>query len=526
MVWVAGCTSPGGTTDSATGPTGEPGTTDPTGTTGPTGEPGTTGTTGPDEDGEVALHGAVQKGPFILGASVTVSPLTAQGEPTGQQFEAPTLNDLGEFSVGAVPAGPVALLATGYHFDEIRGGLSTAPLSLRALHRAGMNATTINLHVLGHLAEPRARKLVAGGASVDDALAQAEGEVVAALGVGKAGFALAGPAAQASVVGADTDDNAYVFALSAVLAQAAHLADPGAPDAALQALLNQAAQDLADDAAIAPALQTQLAAAETALAADGVKLALATYLAGLGLPGQPPDFARILDQDHDGIANADDNCDFTANPAQDDQDGDGVGDACDDCPQSGVDMDGDGYDDGCDNCPAVFNPEPPQDAMPMVGIKSDTDGDGLGNACDSCPRSPGAGAIEGENCCDPRVGGCVKDAGSTLFWACIPVADGLRFECVNVAQSCDAYDSCLGCDSSTCVAPGGIANNCQVGSCDCNKWSCSAAWCTLGDACKFGNTCIPWYLPGEAPPGLEDLGICVLADAAPCAGKVGRECAG
>ena len=493
---------------------------------------GTTSASDTEPTGEGAalkLHGVAQKGPFVLGASISVSPLTNTGQPTGQQFEVPTSNNGGEFSVDGVPLGPVALLASGYHYDEIRGGPSMAPLTLRALHRVSDDATTVNIHVLSHLSEQRARMLIAEQVTVEDAVTLADTEVVAALKIGKPGFALAGASAEASVLGPDTDDNAYLFAISAVVMQAAYTMDPEAADAAVQTLLNQLAADLAGDGTLDDdALLDRLAAAETELAAEPVRAALADYMTGLGLPGAPPDFARILDQDHDGLANSEDNCPFVVNVDQVNADGDDRGDACDACPDSGVDMDGDGYDDGCDNCPAVANPEPPQEAMPQFGVISDTDQDGLGNACDFCPRSKGRGDDPDDVCCDPRGGGCAKDPGSTLTWAC--VKKDATFDCESVFSGlCGAYEQCLGCYEAPCMPAGAIRPNpaCNEGGCKCDAVNCISEWCTLGDECLFGNTCVPYYGPGEAPdPTLENLGVCLDADNGPCVGKSALECLG
>lgn len=491
---------------------------------------GTTSATEPEPTGggALTLHGVAQKGPFVLGASISVSPLTATGQPTGQQFEVPTSNDVGEFSVDGVPLGPVALLANGYHYDEIRGGPSMAPLTLRALHRVGDDATTVNIHVLSHLSEQRARMLIAEQVTVEDALALADAEVVATLGIGKPGFSLAGAAAEASVLGPDTDDNAYLFAVSAVVMQAAYTADPEAADAAVQTLLNQLAADLAGDGTLDDeGLRSRLAAAETALPAEQVRAALADYMAGLGLPGTPPDFARILDQDHDGLANSDDNCPFAANVDQADADGDLRGDACDACPDSGVDMDGDGYDDGCDNCPMIANPDPPQEAMPPLGPISDTDQDGLGNVCDFCPNSAGRGDSPDDVCCDPRGGDCVSDPGSTVVLVCRPV--GASFTCDKVPPNfCGAYEECL-CNHRPCAPKGAIVSNpnCGESGCKCDEHSCIAEWCTVGgNTCKYGNTCVAYYKQGEVPdPSLVDLGLC-LADDGTCAGKSALECLG
>ena len=58
----------------------------------------------------------------------------------------------------------------------------------------------------------------------------------------------------------------------------------------------------------------------------------------------------MVDDDQDGVINADDNCPFVANLDQHDEDADGYGDACDLCPL-GVetrDSDCDGVGDSCD----------------------------------------------------------------------------------------------------------------------------------------------------------------------------------
>ena len=87
-----------------------------------------------------------------------------------------------------------------------------------------------------------------------------------------------------------------------------------------------------------------------------------TWAVRWDIPFQP------ADSDHDGVADATDNCRFVVNPDQIDQDHDGIGDACDPTPVA--DADYDGIPDQVDNCPLVPNPD-----------QADANGDGRGDAC-------------------------------------------------------------------------------------------------------------------------------------------------
>ncbi len=84
------------------------------------------------------------------------------------------------------------------------------------------------------------------------------------------------------------------------------------------------------------------------------------------------DACEDMDDDNDGIDDANDNCRFTPNPEQIDRDDDGIGYACDLCRDQAnpdqSDYDGDGIGDACD---------------------SDDDNDGYPDSVDDRPKSVG-----------------------------------------------------------------------------------------------------------------------------------------
>src|SRR3712207_5309280 len=58
------------------------------------------------------LSGSIQKGPFILGTTVSISVLDAALAPTTETVLTQTTNDSGEFSATGLPVAPVQFEAT------------------------------------------------------------------------------------------------------------------------------------------------------------------------------------------------------------------------------------------------------------------------------------------------------------------------------------------------------------------------------------------------------------------------------
>lgn len=295
------------------------------------------GSAGCDDGGEdgatYTVEGSVQKGPFVVGSSVQASPLDDAMNPTGTIFSTETLNDRGEFELTFTASGPVALEGSGYYYNEVTGNLSESTLTLRAFfvpEGAGVQQAYINM--VTHLTIQRIEALMEEGAAFTDAVAQAEQELCDGLRLTVPDYEPSASGVELNVMGGDTDDNAYLLSVGAVMIQTAALRE-GSIEGNLQELLNTMARDLADGA-LEPALFDEVGAALLALDPRRVQRLLATRFDELGITDDVPDMGRVLDQDRDGIVNNDDLCPRDAAAAQTDSDGDGIGDDCDECPDT------------------------------------------------------------------------------------------------------------------------------------------------------------------------------------------------
>jgi hypothetical protein len=161
------------------------------------------------------LGGYVQKGPFSIGATLTIGELNANFGQTGKTFNTTIQDNSGRFEIRSITlASPVVeVRASGFYFDEVAGTLSAAPLELSAL--ANLNqAATLNINVLAHLEESRVRTLLDQKVAFAEAKRRAQTEVLAIFDIQ--------PGAQAVLseqldITADGTGNAALLAVSVIL---------------------------------------------------------------------------------------------------------------------------------------------------------------------------------------------------------------------------------------------------------------------------------------------------------------------
>lgn len=104
--------------------------------------------------------------------------------------------------------------------------------------------------------------------------------------------------------------------------------------------------------------------------------------------------------------------------------------------------------------------------------------------------------------------------------------------CHPLLQDCSAGEACYPVDSEFVCAPdvsgdmGAFGDPCRfINACDAGAvciggaqvpgclgdTGCCTPLCDASDpACPGGTTCTNWYVEGEAPPGYEDVGVCVI----------------
>lgn len=133
------------------------------------------------------LTGFAQKGQFVKGSQVTAFAIGSDLVATGESFPANISDDLGAFGIAGKTAAPFfELRAEGYYFNELEGTTSSSPLYLEAFVRSDDGKANINLMTTA--IRPRVKKLIKEGKTFDQAVSQAQKELLNSIGfTGSAG---------------------------------------------------------------------------------------------------------------------------------------------------------------------------------------------------------------------------------------------------------------------------------------------------------------------------------------------------
>ena len=157
------------------------------------------------------FSGYAQKGPFVIGSSVTISELNANLDQTGRNYFTIISDNSGSFEKKNIEliSKYVALKADGYYFNEISGQTSAGQLTLNALVDI-QSVNSANINVLTHLEKPRVEYLITQeGMSFTAAKKQAQSEVLAIFGFEAA--------SETSSETLNLTDNAVLLAISCIL---------------------------------------------------------------------------------------------------------------------------------------------------------------------------------------------------------------------------------------------------------------------------------------------------------------------
>lgn len=239
-----------------------------------------------------ATSGVAQKGPLVVGSSVTAQELDSALSPTGKQYSYQVSSDLGIFSpTSAFGSQYIALNATGNYFDEIQDQVSDGTITLNGLN--DLNAEPVlNVNLLTTLAYQRIQKLVSSGMTFAAAQTQAENEVLAALNIPNGSYYGTFGALDISK-GADGDN---------VLAAVSSLFVYGNNAAALSSLIANFQNDIGTNGTItSPATKSALDAAAAAINPSIIAANLTQKYSSAGVSFDSTQISSWIDQDGSGI---------------------------------------------------------------------------------------------------------------------------------------------------------------------------------------------------------------------------------
>jgi hypothetical protein len=256
--------------------------------------------TGCDKTRSFDFTGKAQKGPFLVGANVTVNELNSSFEQTGKSFTSSIASDDGSFGLNSVELETDYALVTvnGAFFDEVEGTVSNSPINLQAVADLS-GGSTVNVNALTHVVRSRVESLVSN-MSFEQANSQAQRELVSLF---------FGESEQLSAdfdqldISKSGDDNAALLAFSLLMMRGS-IPSLAVSTATLVELLTRLRTDFGDNANVDnPALMDQVRDNASRLNELAIRRNLEARYLQIGQTVAIPNFEKYLGKFQ--LANAD-----------------------------------------------------------------------------------------------------------------------------------------------------------------------------------------------------------------------------
>ena len=231
------------------------------------------------------IDGYVQKGPYVIGSSITLSELSADLTQTGKTYSSQILDNNGSFEIKGIElvSSFVELKVDGFYYNEILGESSIAPLTLYALTDLN-EKENVNVNVLSHLERRRVQYLISNGMAFSDAKKQVQQEILAIFEIEKEDI----PESEMLDISQEGDDHAILLAVSLILQGYRSTAD-------LSELLATISEDIMEDGVLSnDTVGTTLVNHSKYLNMQSIRENLEDRYGALGLDVTIPDFEKYV----------------------------------------------------------------------------------------------------------------------------------------------------------------------------------------------------------------------------------------
>lgn len=240
------------------------------------------------------VSGKVEKGPFVIGSTVTIQPMDGNLQALGSPDSTTIQDNFGSFSfeprLFQTPYAEVT--ANGYFFNEIKGEFSTSKLRLRALVDLS-DGPTANVNFFTHLKYQRIQKLITDNIKFGEADKQAQEELFSAFGLQKH----AEKDASTFSITEGTDEATALIAISSLL-----LVDKSGTT--LGKYLAKLCKEFGEKGTFEESTIQQIRGDKEALWSklSSVRSNIIEYYETFGLEVEVKELERFIDWDNDGIA--------------------------------------------------------------------------------------------------------------------------------------------------------------------------------------------------------------------------------